>query len=141
MFATGHFMITTGKTSAALTNPNTKTVFKIILHPAIYYGLGAIFAGLMAGGGALLLTHPFANPHALMMVSFGALTIAAASLGFALNLLTSATPFWILAAGTALTGMAGLFASNLLGAASCFFSALGGFRLGVITTQASQTKE
>jgi hypothetical protein len=141
MFAIGHFMITNDKIRAMLVNPSTHSTLKIIIHPAIYYGLGSVIAGVMAGGGMALLTHPFTNLNALIMVSVGAITIIAASLGLALRLMQSAIPFWILASGSAITGVAGIFSGNWLGVTNCFFSTLGGYRLGVITHQTSQHKE
>ena len=93
------------------------------------------------GGGMLLLTAPLANPGALLATGSGMITIAAASLGLALHRIKAAMPYWILAAGSALTGVAGLFSGNWLGFANCFFSALGGYRLGCIIRQASQHKD
>lgn len=135
MFAAGHFMITNDKTRAMLTNPSAHPALKIIAHPAIYYGTGGVIAGLMAGGGMGLLNRPLDHLNALISVCFGSLAILAASLGLALHLLKSAIPFWIMAAGSALTGIAGVFSGNWLGVTNCFFSAAGGYRLGVITSQ------
>lgn len=140
-FAAGHFMVTHKKLQQALADPATPALQKAVTHPAFYYGLGGIVVGIMAGGGVNLLRHPLADIPALIMVSSGMIAIGAASLGLALNLVKSAIPFWILAAGTAINGLAGLLTGNFAGATSCLFSLCGNMRLGFMNSSTAQQSE
>jgi len=138
VFATGAYFSANKRIMDALQNPDVAPMIKVATHPAVYFGIGYIVTGMMAGGGIGLLTHPFDNLSALIMVGFGAATIIMASVGLALNLLKSSIPFWIQAAGTGINALAGLVVGNWVGAASCTFSMLGTLRLALLTHTATK---
>jgi hypothetical protein len=137
-FATGNFLASHPENMASLHNRKIHLCRRAACHPAIYYGLGYSMIGLMAGGGMRLLTHPFDNRRALLMVSIGVATIFIAILGRTFDLLEACIPFWILAAGTAINSLAGAVTGNFLGAGSCFFAMLGELRLGWMTHEISK---
>ena len=131
-FAIGLFLNSTSSVMADLHNPILAARLKVLRHPALYYGLGYSIMGVMAGGGMRLFLHPLAHFSGLVMVGIGMTTIMISSFGLAINRMRSATPFWILAGGTAINVMAGLWSGNIVGATSCLFSMLGELRLGCL---------
>jgi len=110
-----------------------KTWMSILVHPAIYYGIGYSMTGLMAGGGMAVLQHPEENLAATLATGLGITTTTLSSLGLVTGLFNQATPFWIVAGGSAINSVAGLLSGNLIGAINCVLSMLGELRLGVIT--------
>ena len=139
-FGIGHFVITSDKMAAIAHSTSTRALQKVLTHPAVYYGLGSVTVGVMAGGGLELLHHPLDNQSPLIMVSCGVVAILAASFGLALNLFKSNIPFWILASGVAINALAGLVTGNLLGSGNCFFAMCGYLRLGWINAEKQQSK-
>lgn len=134
-FAIGHFLVTSPHLQA---RPASLT--RMLAHPAIAYGIGSILVGVQSGGGYGLTAHFLDHPAVLISVLAGSAAIAVASAGMAAGRLKYAMPFTILAGGNALNGLAGLLSGNILGAIGCFFSTLGGIRLGRMVLPAPPSK-
>ena len=134
-FGAGNVLASSLPVSRRLQDTQTPPWRKAVLHPAIYYGIGYAMTGLMAGGGLALLGDPLANMPALIATVIGVATILLSSLGLLAGLLRNDTPFWIVAAGSAINALAGSLSGNALGCVNCLFSMSGEARLGWLARQ------
>lgn len=105
----------------------------VLVHPAIYYGIGYSMTGLMAGGGIAILQHPDHNLAASLATALGITVTTLSSIGLVTGFFNQAMPFWLVAGGSAINSIAGLLSGNIMGTVNCILSMFGELRLGFLT--------
>jgi hypothetical protein len=114
-------------------DPAASGIARSVTNAAVYYGIGYIMIGLMAGGGTALLADPLANIPALVTTCLGVLTTLLSILGLLLRAFPSpAAPFMVVTVATGINTLSGFLSGNLLGSAASFCSMCGEFLLGMI---------
>ena len=141
-FSIGNYLGSSSKiTDIQMGKTQASGFTRTITNAAVYFGIGYINLGLMAGGGFALIMAPLSDIPALMTTTLSIIVTLISTLGLLTHQLKNPAPFMLVAHATSLNMLSAILTMNPLALFNNFFACHGEVRLGVLLNEEKQQKE
>ena len=135
-FSIGNYLGSDPKiTSIQMGKTPASGLTRTITNAAVYFGIGYINLGLMAGGGFALILAPLSDIPALMTTTLSITVTLVSTFGLLTHRLKNPAPFMLVAHATSLNMLSAILTMNPLALFNNFFACHGEVRLGVLLNE------